>query len=50
MSRREEITLAVAVVLWVFVIPAFGWIAYAELHGFDPSLCWSYGGCQELRS
>ena len=23
------------------------WIAYSYLHGFDPSLCWSYGGCRE---
>jgi hypothetical protein len=44
-TRRDEITLAFAVALWVFVIPATAWLAYSYLHGFDPSLCRSYGGC-----
>ena len=50
MTRRQELALAAAVIVWVFVIPALAWIVYSHLHGFDPGLCWSYGGCQEYRA
>lgn len=45
MPRRDDLTLALAITVWAFLLPALAWLTYAHLHGFDPELCRSYGGC-----
>ena len=48
-DEREQRKLGAAIALWLLVI-ALGWLAYSYLHGFDPSLCWHYGGCGEFKA
>lgn len=48
-NEREQRILGAAIGMWLLVA-AVTWLAYCHWHGFDPSLCWSYGGCNEYRA
>ena len=44
-GARGDVMLSAAIGVWMLVA-ALAWLTYAHLHGFDPGLCRSYGGCR----